>query len=401
MPDGYDFTTYDENEEIAAQRNAAKEAEEWLYLDEKAMSGELNGLNSRVTACALQLSRMMADNDYTKTKEMLLALMTKDLSAEGWMCAFYNTNKEAFSEAVGTSHPGWVNGLRPDEIKIYDTALKYFRDVQQLLKVRTSVDLLLRYLGLAEGFRLLRVKDNFAAAGLDLAFYNRVNTDVQRISDFLNRDWDELERNAHYSKKFLEDNLSKLPKRELEKGYGAERIADFQSLVRSCGLLDSFVELPEGNYSAKPDLLAKAAVIDHYTTKVAQSPDLKDGMQKIIDDCKRAKAEAIAEADKKCATQAARFLCGAFEGLVDAISAFAGASLEAYVSFQEAKAEAPYCFMKKLSSISSVKPKYSFSPDPSDPLENGTNYEDMYQGAAKALGAQARLFAYDHGTTIF
>lgn len=400
MADGYDFTLEEENE-IAAQRDAAKEAEEWLYLDEKAMSGELNGLNSRVCACALQISRMMADNDYTKTKDMLLALMTKDLSAEGWMCAFYNTNKEAFSEAVGTSHPAWVNGLRPDEIKTYDTALKYFLDVQQLLKVRTSVDLLLRNLKLAEGFRVMRVKDNFEAAGFDVGFYNRVNTDVQRISDFLNRDWDELEKNTHYSKKFLEDNLGKLPKQELEKRYRVERIADFQSLVRSCGLLDSFVELPDGHYSAKPDLLAKTAVIDHYTYQVTQTEELKDPMQKIIDDCKRAKAEAIAEADKKCATQAAQFLCAAFEGLVDAISGFAEASLEVCVNFKETKAEAPYCFMKKLSSISSVKPRYDFSPDTSEPWVSGTSYEIMYEQAAKALGAQARLFAYDHGTTIF
>ena len=400
MPDGYDFTL-DEDKEIAAQRRAAREAEEWLFLDEKAMSGELNGLNSRVSACALQLSRMMADNDYTKTKEMLLTLMTNDLGADGWMCAFYNTNKEAFSKAVGTDHPAWVNGLLPEEIKAYDAALKYYRDIEYLMKVRTSVDQLLRYLQLAEGFRLLRVKDNFEAAGFDVGFYNRINSDVQKISDFLNRDWDELEKNAHSSKSFLEANSSKLPKRELEKNYGAESILDFQSMVRSYGLLDSFVELPDGNYRAKPDLLAKTAVIDRYTYQVTQTADLKDRMQKILDDCKRAKAESIAEASQKCKIQAAQFLCGAFEGLVDAVSTFAEMCLNAYVNFKEGKAEAPYCFMKKLSSMSIVKPKYQFSPDTSEPWVSGTSYEIMYEQAANALGAQARVFAYDHGTTIF
>ena len=81
-------------------------------------------------------------------------------------------------------------------------------------------------------------------------------------------------------------------------------------------------------------------------------------------------------------------------------AAFAQASLDAYVSFKEAKAEAPYCFMKKLSSASSAKPIYSFAPSSSDPWENGTYYKDMYQGAAKALGTQARLYAYDHGATF-
>ncbi len=57
--------------------------------------------------------------------------------------------------------------------------------------------------------------------------------------------------------------------------------------------------------------------------------------------------------------------------------------------------------MKKLSSMDSVKPKYAFSTNTGDPWDSGTYYRDIYTEAADALGAQARLFTYDHGTIIF
>lgn len=399
MSIGYDFS--DDEEVLREQREDAKRAEQWDCLNEKEMAGELNMLNSRVSNCALQVSRMMVDNDYSKTKDLLVALLMKDLGADGWLCSFYNTNKEAFSKAAPGSHPDWVSGLKPEEIKTYDAALTYFLDVQHLLKIRTSVYNMIQKLRLVDGFRLMRVKENFESAGFDVGLYNKVNTDVQRISDFLNRDWSELEKNSIISRRFLEDNLSRLPKGELEKRYRDERIADFQSLVRSSGLLDSFEERSNGAYSVRADILAKMAVIDGYTYKVSQTEDLKDAMTKTISECKGIIAEDIAEAEKHCATQAAQFLCAAFQVLAEAVSAFAQASLDAYVSFKEAKAEAPYCFMKKLSSISSAKPIYTFSPDSPDPWESGTYYKQMYQGAARALGAQARLFAYDHGATFF
>ena len=398
MSIGYDFS--DDEEVLREQREDAKRAEEWDSLDEKEMAGELNVLNSKVSACALQVSRMMADNDYTKTKDQLGALLIKDLGADGWICSFYNANKEVFGKSAPGTRPDWVNGLKPEEIKLFDAALKYYLDIKHLLTIRSSIYIMLQKLRLADGFRLMRVKENFESAGFDIGLYNRINADVQRISDFLNRSWSDLEKNAPYSGRFLEENLSKLPKGELEKRYRAERISDFQSLVRSCGLTDSFDERSDGAYSPKADLLVKMAVIDRYTYKVSQTEDLKDAMTMTIEACKKIIAEDIAEAEKHCTTQAAQFLCAAFQALAEAVSAFAQASLDAYVSFKEAKAEAPYCFMKKLSSASSAKPIYSFAPFSSDPWEDGTYYKDMYQGAAKALGTQARLYAYDHGATF-
>ncbi|MBR6332259.1 MAG: hypothetical protein IKR78_03900 [Dehalococcoidales bacterium] len=399
MADGYDFT--EDDEEINAQREDAKRAEQWENLNEKVMAGALNSLNSRVSACSLQLSRMINENDYVKTKDMLDALMMKDLSSEGWLFTFYNTNKEAFLDYTpGKSHPSWYDGLSADMKKTYDVGLQYYSDVKKLVIIGSSIFMVLRTLRLADGFKLIRVKDNFESAGFDVSLYKRIDNDVQRISNLLNRDWIELENYTQKSRKYIDDNLSKLPKSELEKGYRAERLAEYSTLFKNSGLAESFVATDSEHFSPRPDILVKAAVIDEYTTKISQTLEIKDPMQKTINECRQISTEEIVDAEKKCTTQAAQFLCSAFDLLLKAISDFAEMALETYVNFQEAKDEAPYCFMKQLKSMSVVKPKYSFNPSTSDPWENGTYYEDLYIGAAQALGSQARLFAYDHGTII-
>ena len=397
MPDGYDFT--DDESVLEEQREYAKRSDEWINLDEKAMASELSTLNSRVTACILQLSRMITENDYTKTKDMLDELRTRDLGSDGWLSTFYNTNKDAFQKYLsGDSHPEWYDALKPEMKKTYDAGKKYYRDVKYLVPVGNSLNMLLLSLRLAEGFQLMRVKENFASAGFDADLYARINTGVKRISDFLHRDWGEMERNAHISRNFLDDNLGKFPGRELEKKYREKRLEDFQGLVYSYGLLDSFEELSDGHYAVRTELLVKTGVIDRYTYKVSQTDDLKDPMQKTINDCKRIIAEDVAEAEKHCVTQDAHFLCAAFQTLAEAVSTFAEACLETYVSFKEGKSEAPYCFMKKLSALNYAKPIYSFRPDTSDPWDSGTYYQALFSEAAEALGAQGRFFVYDHGT---
>lgn len=397
MPDGYDFS--EDEEVLQEQRDAAK----WGGATEKEMAGELGSLNTRVSACALQLSRMISDNDYTKTKDMLDALLSKDLGTGGWLYAFYSTNTDAFSKYIfSEERPNWYKELKPEDKKQYETGLTFYRDVKYLLNIAWSLFNILRDLRLEAGFKLARVRFNFESADFDSTMYKKVDQDVRTISDFLNRDWGELERNVHSSKSFLEANLGKLPKRELERGYRAERLADFHSLVRSCGLSDSFVEHLNGDcsyYSVRPDLLVKAGVIDRYTHEIAYMPELKEPMQKTMDDCKKVLSEEVAEADKHCTTQAGQWLCSAFQGLVQYVYDFAEARLLDYVNFKEAKNIAPYCFMKKLSP---VKPKYAFQPDSASPWDcGGTSYEALYRSAAEALGSQARLFAYDHGATIF
>ncbi len=401
MGNGYDFTE-NEDEVLKEQRDDAKAALEWDGLDEKAIAGELNGLNSRISACIKQLSKMISDNSYLKTKDMLDALMLKDLSLEGWMSSFFNANKDAFLKAASSNKvPDWVSGLYPEEQKTYEMVLKYFIDIKMLLELSTSMYMILQMLPLTEGFKLMRIKDNFDAAGLDEGFYRKVDEDVRNISLLLNKDWNWLEKYTQKSQKFIEDNLQKLNKKELEKGYREERRKEYLELVRNYALGNTFLETSEGHFSVRADILANAEVIDNYTYRVSQTKDLKDALQKVIDECNITASVEITDAEKYCTTQSAQHLCAAFRTLAEEISKFAKLAKETYVSFKEAKDSAPYCFMKKLSSLDTAKPKYAFSPNTSDPWDRGTHYKHIYTQAASALGSQCRLFIYDHGTTIY
>jgi hypothetical protein len=400
MADGYDFT--EDDEEIIAQREDAKRAEQWENLTEKAMAGAMNGLNTKVCACTLQLARMINENDYVKTKDMLDALAMKDLSSEGWLSSFYETNKEAFLGYVpGKTHPTWYDGLSAETKKTYDIGLQYYTDVKKVVIVSTSLYVLLCHLRLDDGFKLIRVKENFESAGFDENLYKRIENDVQRISNLLNRDWNELENYAQKSRKYLDDNLSKLTRLELKKGYAAARLEDFSTLFKNSGLADSFIAGSDGqHFSPRPDILTKAKVIDRYTNKIAWTKDLKEPMQQTINECNRIRTEEIADAEKNCKTQAAQFLLAAFDELLKAVIDFAEMVMDTYVNFKEGNSMAPYCFMKKMSSFSTAKPKYAFDPVVTDPWDGGTYIEDVYKSAADAIGSQARLFAYDHGTII-
>ncbi len=399
MADGYDFT--EDDEEINAQREDAKKEELWDNLSEKAMAGALNSLNSRVSACYKQLTMMIGENDYVKTKDMLDALVMKDLSTEGWLCTFYNINKDAFLHYNPKSKPTWYDALSAELKKTYDAGLVYYSDVKHLMVVGLSLYALIQHLRLEDGFRLIRVKDNFESAGFDVNLYKRINNDVARISNLINREWREIENSAQKARKFINDNLGKISSLELKKGYYAARIEDYRTIYRYSGLDDSFFASSDGeHYNPNPQLLVKADVIDRYTYRIAQTSDLKDPMQRTINECKRIRTEDIAEAEKACTTQAAQFLCAAFGSLTEAISDFAEMALETYVNFKEGKDIAPYCFMKKLSNLSTAKPNYGFNPNTSDPWDNGTYYADIYREAAQAIGAHCRLFVYDHGATI-
>lgn len=400
MGNGFDFTE-NEDEVLQEQRDAAKAAEEWQNLTEKSIMGELNGLNSRVTTCALLVQRMLADNDYQKAKDRLQALAQKDLGFDGWLSSFCFTNQSAFADYCnGTARPDWYNTLSAEEKKNYEADLKYYKEAGFLLSVASSVAGLIQMVPLEEGFRLMRIKGNFEEAGFDKELYKRMDEEIRSASVLLNLDWSELESRTRKSKTFIDSNISSMTRLELEKGYRAARLEDFKQIIRTSSLYNSLIEQPDGNYNVNPYILLLATVIDEYTFKVAQTPDLKDPMQKVINECQRIITGDIATAEKNCSSQSAQFLCEAFRTLCEAIQAFAQSGLETYVNFKEGKDESPYCFMKKLSCLSSAKAAFSFNPSMDDPWAAGTYLKDLYESAARSLGAQCRLFVYDHGATI-
>ena len=395
MPNGYDFS--DDDDILDEQRRGYKDPVDWSNLDEKAIASTLGGLNSKVTACALAVSRVCSENDCIKVRDMLNNLKA-DLYGAGWLSDFYETNKSVFSKVEGNNRPEYYRELSPEDKKKFDANLQYFRDVAHFQKLRLSMYEILEHLKLVEGFKIDQLAFNLDKAGYNANFYRKIDEDVGIITATLNIPWDKLERVASRSEQFLESNRGKLPKSELEKRYREERLADYRKFVGSVGLSNFLVERSGGlAYSVDPRRLAAMRVIDNYTNKIATMPDLIDPMEITIDECKRIIMQDIAVAEKNCTTQAAQFLCAAFQGLVEKISDFAEWCMEIYRAFKDKRNDGSYCWMKKLDSLGSVKPQYEFNPGTAEPWDGGTHYAELFIDAAKAVGSQARAFAYEHG----
>ena len=177
MGNGYDFS--DDESVLEEQRDAARQAEEWTNLNEKKISGELNGINHRVSVCTKQLWIMISENDYKKANDRLQALLAKDLGPDGWMECFRKANGEYFAFEKRAE---MKKGLRPEEKEQYEAVCKFYEDTYYLLNASAEIYNLIRMVPLEEGFRIIRLKDNFEEAGFDEGLYKRVDSELEKIS---------------------------------------------------------------------------------------------------------------------------------------------------------------------------------------------------------------------------
>ncbi len=391
---GFDFTT-DDTELIAQEE--AREAELWENLDESAVKGEINGLNKRICIVVKELERIVSDNNYEETAERIKALLTRDLSAEGWIDKFCVTNREVFGKTTGADWMTWFNNLPSEKQKRFRDVQEYYRDACALLETGARVYELLRVLPLKEGFRIARIKSNFERSGLRKDAYDAIDDDARSFSVQLNQDWAAMERNAERSAMYYEANKSKLPPEKLAYGYYQERLKDYLDNLKKHVDMMNLVDRGNGQFGVNPVTYANTGGLDKYTFAISQLPDLRDLMGGVLERADKILSAEIPAAEKACRTQACQFLVGAFRTLVEAVAAFAGSAKEIYADFRGGSDDFPYCFMKRLSAFGSLQPRYSYNPDTSDPWENGTYFQEMYVKAAKAIGEHCKEFVYHHG----
>lgn len=399
MGAGFDFTE-DEDALREEQLKGYEQANLWENLTEKDITLEINGVNSRVTALVLDLERMIGDNDYEKMIKRRDAVCLNDLSHEGWIHTFHEMNRESFpnqAPAPANSKPSWYRSLPAEKQKAYDTAFAYHQDTMFLMNTCDVLYDLLMTIPLKDGFRILRLKENFEEAGFTKALYEKIDIDAAAVSEQLNQSFAEMEKNARRSQIFYDDNFGLLSVQSLDKGYREQRIKDYLDNIKRSLVYDSLVDRGDGTFGVKPDVLAKMKVIDNYTYEVSQIKNLDARLEKTLEKCRKARNEYLALNDKSCKTEACRNLIASFENLVDAVQSFAEFSLEAYKNFRNGESRAPYCYMKPLPAASRIRPKYVFDPKLRNPWESGTYFEEMYIEAKVSVIRHCREFVYDHG----
>ena len=394
---GFDFTT-DDTELIAQEE--AREAELWESLDENAIINEIQGLASRLSAAGKELAMTVDYNNYEKVAELIKALYMKDFSAEGWINKFYTTNSDTFKNTTGANWMIWFNNLSDEKQKQFRTVQEYYRDAGDLRDLCARVYELLRGLPLKDGFQIGRMKENFHLLGITEKTYEMLEFDAKAISDQINQDWAAMERNAERSMMYYDANKDKLPPEKLGFYYAEERLKDYLDNLKRNGLNDFIIHRGKGQFAVNPQTYSLASVLDMYTYKLSQFPNLHDSMQKVIDCAEKIRSSVAPEAEKACRTDICRKLVIVIRTFVELVAEFAYYAQEVYDNFKSGDSHSPYCFMKKLSAYGSIKSKYGYNPESPDPWNNGTRFVDIYDLGAKAITAHCKDFVYNHGEKI-
>ncbi len=387
---GYDFT--EDDTELIAQEEA-RQADLWENLDESAILSEINGLIQRVSTLSKELGTVVLDNSYEKVAELIKALRTKDLSAESWIDQFYITNRETFKNTTGPEWMIWFNNLSKEKQDRFRLVQNYYKDASALLDTVGRLWEILGYLPLKEGFKLQRLKENLEKSGANQETYDIINEDLKLFSDQINQDWAAMERNAERCAMYYEANKDKLPPEKLAFYYYEERLKDYLDNFKKNAASESLVHRGKGQFSVKPVWYANMGGLDRYTSAIAWMPDIRDEANNVIDRANKVLTTEIPAAEKACKTKACQSLVVAFGMLVETVVTFAEFSRDTYEGFKEG-ARFPYCLMRKLSSYSSVKPRYSYKPDASDPWDAGTSFQEIYVKAADAITQHCKDFVY-------
>ncbi|MBR5741827.1 MAG: hypothetical protein IKX91_04650, partial [Firmicutes bacterium] len=290
--------------------------------------------------------------------------------------------------------------LSDEKQKQFRTVQEYYRDAGDLLNLGARCNELLRGLPLKDGVQISRMKDNFPLLGITDKTYKTLEFDAKAFSDQINQDWAAMERNAERSMMYYDANKDKLPPEKLAFYYAQERLKDYLDNMKRNEVNAVLIHRGNGQFAVDPKTYSLASVLDFYTYKISEFPNLHDSMQNVVDRAEKILETEVPEAEKACRTQICKRLVVAIKTVIQIVADFAEYAREVYDSFKCDSNIAPYCFMKKLSAYGSIKPKYGYNPESPDPWNNGTRFVDIYDLGAKAITAHCKDFVYNHGHQI-
>jgi len=373
----------------------------WENTSKEMFNAELSALNTSVSTLAQQIAGVVEHNDYEETAELRDRLIDGDLGSDGWLARFYNANSGTFPDGVRTmSRPSWVDSLPAEKQKTYETALSFHQDAKILLDAFAQVELIFRYLPLEDAFRIQRLKLNFEDVDMNESVYDKVNKDTLAISELINSSWSSLEEKARRSRVLYQDSHGILSKDAFEKEYRRERSRDYQDIVKGYSVYERLYDRGDGTFSNRSDWIADMKIIDKYTQQVAIIKNLDTALEKALNECKGFTERDVPAMTKNLKNEYSRHLSAALQNLVEKTTVFASTALEDYKKFRSGDSEAPYCFMKKLPSLSSVKSNYSFDPSRDEPTQYGTSYYEIYQFGRVSINTHSKEFVYEHGENI-
>ena len=260
-----------------------------------------------------------------------------------------------------------------------------------------EISALLQELPMDDCFRIQRLKINMDEAGFDTELYEEINDHLSDAAIMANTDWGTLEGRAGKSVSYYRNNSGNQSADSFQKGYRSARLQDYIEELKRLDVYEVLENHGDERFTVKPAQMAKAGAIDSYTKKVSEIKGLDDRLKKVLDRSKRIMNEYLNENQKNCTTSSFKDLNAALQFLVEAVQKFADLGLTVYEKFKSGDGHDPYCFMKKLSNLSSFSTRYGLEPSRNDPQSSGTDYKGMYSVISSVITRHCREFVYERG----
>ena len=320
---------------------------------------------------ATNLLRQMIEDggDYEATKETIQAVRDFELSGS------YRTGE------IASKYGALVNEQAVDNQGKFDLALgkalNYLRDIVNIRPVINEVDSILGSLiWLENGHALILAKNNFEKAGYNAELWKQMDNDIKGTYEIVNSNHESESINSNPLK-----GLDFNDQKNVQKYYEA-RDTDFMYLFTRYLPGNSFVLEPlGGRLTMTAERIAQVLTIDAYSEKVSKLIDKLDDIKVTLNYCEQNLSATVAIPKSGECVQMLEIL----KQLVLAVRDLGDRVLVIYDKFKNCDDDAPYCFMKKLPSLSTVSGYSLDSLNKDDPIKGGTHFADNYKKLCTSL----------------
>ena len=369
----------------------------WRFMNDKAVTKGVDEMVKEIMASNEQLQKMVPENSYTKAKTYLQQLTFMVLGNDGFIHQLYVRNKDLFPE--NGVKPDWYASMSAEDKILYSQCEKHFVYLPMMdTACREAADMITN-LNLLQGFRLLSVRENLTDCDLFTAEdQKQIEEDAFEVGRIITTPWDVMERKAVNAESCYLKNEGKMDKYDLNLRYREERTRDYLAFIENYDVHERIRTDSSGNSIVSPYTNTLMGILDTYMKKVSElhNENIEGRTEKALEKVISFEVRQLSHLEKEMNDLALYPVVSALKALTQTAKEFVQDVWNTYDGFKHAADASPYCFVKKLSA-GSIKKAYSYAPKDWSILDNGSQYQALYQSMANALTQHCIDFVHNHG----
>ena len=252
----------------------------------------------------------------------------------------------------------------------------YLRDIVNMQPVlHDAYEIAMGLIWFKNGHALIKAESNFKKAGYSDKIVQQMDDDIMGVYNIVSS---RHENESFISAKYANVDITK----DQVADYVSDRESDFDYLIKKYIPGKSFyLDFSSTNIRMTAERAAEVDTLDKYSEKVSELMDKVADIEISLAACELffGKEKAIPSSNE------GKQVLEQVKAMVLAINDLGKHVLEIYDNFKKRGDDAPYCFMKKLTSIGKVSGYELRNLNSDDPIKTGTHYRDNYIKLAKSL----------------